>query len=75
MDSLDIQVAAAKLRAPTGKLFYRINDACAELGVGRTTLYRLISEGKLRTVKVYGSSRVTGESLRDFAMSLMMEAN
>ena len=62
------------LRASTGKLLHRINDACDMLGVGRTTLYRLIAEGKLRTVKVYGSSRVTDESLRSFAASLTIEA-
>lgn len=33
-------------------LLYPISDAAAQLGVGRTTLYELIRDGQLRTVKI-----------------------
>ncbi|MCJ2037610.1 helix-turn-helix domain-containing protein [Methylobacterium sp. E-041] len=74
MSTQSIQTLQEDLRAPDGKLLHRINDTCDMLGVGRTTLYRLIAEGKLVTVKVYGSSRVTDESIRAFMTSLMIEA-
>lgn len=31
---------------------YSINDVIALLGLGRTTVYKMISEGRLRRVKV-----------------------
>jgi excisionase family DNA binding protein len=40
--------------APIERRALRINDAAAAYGVGRSTIYKLISEGKLVTVKVAG---------------------
>ena len=45
-------------------LAYRIPDACAVLGLGRTSIYELIAEGKLRAIKVAGRRLVTAESAR-----------
>jgi excisionase family DNA binding protein len=45
-------------------LSYPINDACAALGVGRTTLYQLAKTGKLKLVKVGKRSLITAASLR-----------
>ncbi|MBG0801402.1 helix-turn-helix domain-containing protein [Methylocystis sp. H4A] len=39
----------------------RINDACAALGVSRSHLYSLASEGKLRLVRI-GNRTVVPES-------------
>jgi excisionase family DNA binding protein len=36
----------------------RIKDACAALGVGKSTLYKLRSEGKLRMVHIAGRTLV-----------------
>ncbi len=34
------------------KISYRINEAADACGLGRTTLYKLISEGELTPIKV-----------------------
>lgn len=69
-----VQAPQGDLRASTGKLYYRVDETCSILSIGRTTLYRLISEGKLRTVKLYGATRITDDSIRTFAASLEQEA-
>jgi len=43
---------AAKSAAPDSSLLYRINVAEAKLGVSRSTIYRLVKEGKLELVKI-----------------------
>ena len=45
-------------------LAYRVNDACHIAGIGRTSLYKLATEGKLRLVKVAGRTLVDAASLR-----------
>ena len=35
-------------------LAYRINDFVKAVGIGRTTVYKLIAEGKIRPIKVAG---------------------
>lgn len=42
---------------------YRISDVTVQLSVSRATLYRLVSTGKLRLVKVGSASRITAESI------------
>lgn len=39
-----------------GPLVYPINDACARLGVSRSTLYQIIKDGDLPLTKVRGRS-------------------
>jgi excisionase family DNA binding protein len=36
----------------------RINDACRALGIGRTTIYKLRGDGKIKFVKVFGRTLV-----------------
>lgn len=43
---------------------YRIEDAMRVIGLGRTSLYALANEGKLRMVKVAGRTLVDAASLR-----------
>jgi excisionase family DNA binding protein len=38
----------------TERLAYRVDEACRALGISRTTLYKLIASGELRTVMVGG---------------------
>jgi hypothetical protein len=47
------------------RLAYRIPDACRAIGLGRTSIYRLATDGKLRLIKIAGRSLVDAASLRD----------
>ena len=42
-------------------------DAAKRLGVSRSTVYQLVRSGKLETVPLLGSTRVTLESVNAFA--------
>lgn len=45
-------------------LTYRVSTVCEKLGVSRATIYRLVSAGKLKLVKISKrSSGITAESL------------
>jgi hypothetical protein len=35
-------------------LAYRVNDFCQAIGVGRTSFYRMVKDGQIRTVLVAG---------------------
>ncbi len=45
---------STKLRDPGHRRAYQINEATAAYGLSRTTIYKLISSGELRTVKIGG---------------------
>ena len=45
-------------------LAYRIPDACAVLGLGKTSIYELMKEGKLKAIKVAGRTLIDAESAR-----------
>lgn len=47
-------------------LGYRINDACRAAGLGRTSIYKLIADGKLKVVKMAGRTLIVGDSLRAY---------
>ena len=49
--------------APIKRRALRINDAAAAYGVGRSTIYKLMSEGKLATVKVAGRRLVPCDNM------------
>jgi len=42
---------------------FTINSACAVSGLSRTKIYRLLSERRLRAVKVDGRTLIIAESL------------
>lgn len=50
--------------APAPILAVRINDACRIVGVGRTTIYELISDGTLGLVKIGRASVIPMDDLR-----------
>ena len=53
------------------KIFtYRIPDACAVLGIGRTKLYALIAEGKIKASACGGRTLIPADALRDFVKNL-----
>jgi excisionase family DNA binding protein len=47
----------------TPKLAYSIREACEASSLGRTTIYALIGEGKLKAVRVGGRTVIPAESL------------
>lgn len=59
-------VAARDARTTPLKIAYRIDEVVAASGLGRTTIYALISEGKLRSFRVAGRRLVHADDLRDF---------
>lgn len=52
------------LLQPTTALNFTIENARLLSGLGRSTLYKLADEGRLRFVKVLGRTLVDGNSLR-----------
>lgn len=57
---------------PTNRPEYaiRLEDGFARLGIGRTTGYRLIREGKLPTIRVYGRRLLRVADLEEFVAAL-----
>lgn len=47
-------LAKNKKPEPPPALAYRINDLAKAVGIGRTTIYKLIAEGKIRPIKIAG---------------------
>jgi len=47
----------------TPKLGYSIREACQASSLGRTTIYKAISTGRLRAVRVGGRTIIPAESL------------
>lgn len=39
-------------------LSFRINDACAVLGIGRTSIYKIIACGKLKSITIAGRTLI-----------------
>ena len=50
---------------PVEPICVRVNDAARMIGIGRTKLYELISNGELEAVKIGKATRVTTASLND----------
>jgi excisionase family DNA binding protein len=51
-------------------LAYGVNDAARVLGIGRTTVYRLIAEGQIEARALGGRTVIPAESLHAFVASL-----
>lgn len=74
MSTERFQAAQDDLRPSTLKLLHRPVEVKEALGIGTTTLYRLIGQGKLKIVKIGASTHITDASLRAFVASLEQEA-
>ena len=59
--------AVRELVRPNEPLAYRVNEFCRVVGLGRTTVYALIADGTLATVKIGGRRLVP----RDAALALL----
>jgi len=62
-------VAAREPVRPNEPLAYRVNEFCQVVGLGRTTVYALIAEGKLSTIKIGGRRLIP----REAALALIAE--
>ncbi|KQP50554.1 excisionase family DNA-binding protein [Methylobacterium sp. Leaf108] len=74
MISYNVKAPQLDLRASTEKLAYTVPEALYAIGLGRTTLYVLIAERKLRTIKVGSRTLIPADSLRGYLASLEQEA-
>jgi excisionase family DNA binding protein len=52
---------------PNEPLAYRVNEFCRVIGLGRTSVYGLIADGTLPTVKIRGRRLIP----RDAALALL----
>lgn len=48
------------------RLAYGIRDACKASGLGRTTLYKNISEGRLKAIRIGGRTLIPAAALEAF---------
>ena len=55
---------------PPKKLTYSIKEAAAALGVGRTTLWGAISDGKLAAMKLGSRTLIPADALRQWVASM-----
>ena len=46
--------------------YYNTEEACILLKLGRTTVYKLLKSGKLKSTKVGRSYRILGQDIKNF---------
>lgn len=54
---------------PVTKLAFSIREACEATSLGRTTIFKHISENRIRTVRIGGRTLIPAQSLIDFIES------
>ena len=52
--------------------YYNTEEACMLLKLGRTTVYKLLKSGKLKSTKVGRSYRILGQDIKSLALSQQM---
>jgi excisionase family DNA binding protein len=62
--------APTAVEIPPDKLTYTIKEAAAALGVGRTTLWRAVSDGKLPAVKFGSRTLIPADGLRQWISAM-----
>lgn len=55
-------------------LAHRVPEACSRLGIGRSTLYRLIGEGAIRPIRIGHRVLVPESELQRYIASLLEQA-
>jgi len=53
----------AQTTSTSEKFTYTVSDACAALGIGRTSLYALAKSGELKLVKIAGRTLIPRSEL------------
>lgn len=61
-----LQNSEAPATAPIRVMTVRVPEACRLTGIGRSKLYELIKDGKIRTVKVGAITLIPVRSLAEF---------
>ena len=69
-----VQATQGDLRAPPEKLAYSINEAADATSLSRASIYNLIAQKRLRTMKYGVKTLIPADSLRGFLASLEQEA-
>lgn len=59
----------------TDALFRTINDSAAMLGISRTTIYKLLDDGELTSVKIGKARRIPADSLAAYVQKLYASAS
>jgi excisionase family DNA binding protein len=59
---LQSNVIERRMRGDVTPRAYRIDDFCRSFGVGRTTVYALLKNGTLRSVKIGRRRLITAEN-------------
>ena len=62
--------APIAVEIPPDKLTYTIKEAAAALGVGRTTLWRAVADGKLPAVKFGSRTLIPADGLRQWISAM-----
>jgi excisionase family DNA binding protein len=57
------------------QLLLTVREAAWRLGVGRTTVYALVTSGQLRSVQIGRARRIPVDALSDFVRSLGQTPN
>jgi len=52
------------------KILYTVSEAGDALGLGRTKIYELIELGKIESIKIGTSRRISKTALEDFAKKI-----
>lgn len=65
---------AALTELEPGRLLYRPEEAAQAFGISRAALYRLLSSGALRSIKVGQTRRITQEQMRQFIADRVAES-
>lgn len=68
--SVSHPVAPPQRELPPEKLTFTMKEASVALGVGKTTLYRAIAEGRLAALKLGNRTLIPADALRSWLASL-----
>ncbi|QEE40844.1 MULTISPECIES: excisionase family DNA-binding protein [unclassified Methylobacterium] len=74
MNFHQVQAPQGDLCASTEKLCFTVPEACFSTGLSRSTIYLLLQEKKLRSIKARNRTLIPADSLRGYLASLEMEA-
>lgn len=55
------------------KLSYTIQEACQAIGIGRTSIYKFISAGVLKTFKIGARTLIDANDLKSFVRQAQQE--
>ena len=73
-EALEEMKAISLLTLGSNNLLLTIPKAAQELSISRSSMYRLISEGRIPTVNIVGKMRIKETSLKSFIDQLERES-